>query len=238
MSNIPTTPERNQAQNKRRYTTSPSPKVYRNGIPGILSNRTMNSDNPNSSSIDRRSLDGQANITSTGIKSIISRMPSSLNGANSNGTSFSGSGSKSNHLTSFYNEQMKELNDLQDTLAKKKAKLDGLRDIVSNGKEEFNETKLKWDKLRDSKVAKEQQLKVKQNEMAKLKETIEARRKFLEEGHKLHLQQMEVENQTKINKLINEYKEKIEEVKKRSRLKNLKMKETIYRKRSIVSNPR
>lgn len=214
MSNIPTTPERNQAQNKRRYTTSPSPKVYRNGIPGILSNRTMNSDNPNSSSIDRRSLDGQANITSTGIKSIISRMPSSLNGANSNVTSFSGSGSKSNHLTSFYNEQMKELNDLQDTLAKKKAKLDGLRDIVSNGKEEFNETKLKWDKLRDSKVAKEQQLKVKQNEMAKLKETIEARRKFLEEGHKLHLQQMEVENQTKINKLINEYKEKIEEVKK------------------------
>ncbi|CAL9736671.1 kinesin-like protein Kar3p [Monosporozyma servazzii] len=214
MSNIPTTPERNQSQAKRRYTTSPSPKVYRNGIPTISSVRDTHGETSNSPNIDRRSLDGQTNITSTGIKSIISRMPSSLHGPTSTTMSLGGSGNRTNHLTSFYNEQMKELNQLQDTLVKKKAKLDELRDIVSNGKEEFNETKLRWDKLRDSKVAKEQQLKVKQNEMAKLKETIEARRNFLEEGHKLHLQQMEVENQTKINKLINEYKEKIEALKK------------------------
>lgn len=238
MDDIPTTPERHQSYAKRRYTTSPSPKFYRkNGIFGVSLNddngrdldpaannssghdyNTYNIDKLSNrlSTLDRRSLDGQTMLTSTGIKPMISVSRKSsgvaLNNNNNNiiNTNFN---NKVNHLSTFYNEQMKELNQLQDTLVKKKAKLDELRDIVIKGKKEFNETKLKWDKLRDEKLTKEQQLRIKQNEITKLKDTIESRKKFLEEGHKLHLQQMEVENQTKINKLINDYKEKIEGVK-------------------------
>lgn len=246
MNNIPTTPEKHQSHSKRRYTTSPSPKFYRqNGTFGVPSNvdnerdlqstgnDNRNHDNNNNnirnmgkfsngvSTLDRRSLDGQTVLTSTGIKPMVSTYRKSSGVALSNDTSStihnvivnSNSNAKVNHLSTFYNEQMRELNQLQDTLVKKKAKLDELRDVVVKGKKEFNETKLRWDKLRDEKLAKEQQLKIKQNEINKLKETIESRKNFLEEGHKLHLQQMEVENQTKINKLINEYKEKIESVK-------------------------
>ena len=231
MNDIPTTPERNQSRTKRRYTTSPSPKLYRQtGTLGVSSNvgseRDPNSGNNGDilrdmgrfytrvSSLDRRSLDGQTMITSTGIKPIMSasRKLSGL-ALNNNNNNNSVSSSKINHLSTFYREQMKELNQLQDTLVKKKSKLDELRDVLIKGKKEFSETKLKWDKLRDEKLTKEQQLKIKQNEFNKLKDTIESRKKFLEEGHKLHLQQMEVENQTKINRLINEYKEKIESAK-------------------------
>lgn len=186
--------------NKRRYTSSPTGKSEFNQNIISDSNKSMNG-----SKISRLSLDGQTSQ----ISSLITKIHST-----SKITSGFKSNETSSHLSAFYKEQVRELNDLQNTLFKKKVKLDQLRDIVNTAQEEFNETKSKWEKIRDDKIMKEQQLKLKQTEINKLKESNLARKKFLEDGHRLHLQQMEVENQTKINKLVNEYHQKIDNLKK------------------------
>lgn len=211
---IPGTPDNSTADlsatnsHKRRHTSSPT---SRSDTSRQYYNRSDSMHGSSSivargSKISRLSLDGQTSQ----ISSLITKIHSTTRITNG----LKDSTETSSHLSSFYQEQVRELNELQDTLFKKKAKLDQLRDIVNTAQEEFNETKSKWEKIRDDKVSKEQQLKLKKIEINKLKESNLARKKFLEDGHRLHLQQMEVENQTKINKLVNEYHQKIDNLKK------------------------
>ncbi|CCK68440.1 Kar3p KNAG_0A07880 [Huiozyma naganishii CBS 8797] len=199
MTEVPTTPRKDDqgigasgiptshAAMKRRYTTSPSPKNKHNNV-----ENDMNS---------RLSLDGKI---STGIQSILNRV------SGSNITSLK----SHSHLASFYKQQVKELNDLQTTLYNRKMELDELRDNLEVRKDQLKEQKYAVGRESGSKNTKEQQLRLRQTELSKLKEDLEARKKFLLDGFKLHLKQMEVENQTKKNKLAIEYRDKLEAVKR------------------------
>lgn len=125
----------------------------------------------------------------------------------------SSSSAESSHISSFYKQNIVELNELQEQLFQKKAKLDTLRDQLAASKDEHRDIQFKWEKLHEDKISSQQQLKLKENELIKLKESIKARRKFLEDGHKLHLQQLEVDNKAEINKMENEFRIKIENLK-------------------------
>lgn len=124
------------------------------------------------------------------------------------------SSSKTNfHLTSFYKENIRELNQLQDNLFQKKAQMDVLLDDLSDCNGKYRNLEFKWETLKEEKFLKNQQMNLKNNELARLKEELSSKNGFLEQGHQLHLQQLRAKNDADINKMENEYKVQLERLK-------------------------
>lgn len=117
------------------------------------------------------------------------------------------------HLTSFYKENIIELNQLQDVLFQKKALLDSLTDEMNECRAKYKDVEFKWETLREERALKYQQINLKSNELAKLKEEQDARRKFMCDGHELHLQQLRAKNEADLNKIANDYRSKLEVLK-------------------------
>lgn len=117
------------------------------------------------------------------------------------------------HLTSFYKENIRELNQLQDVMFRKKALLDTLTDELNECRSKYEDVEFKWETLREEKMLKCQQINLKSNELAKLKEEQESKRKFMKDGHELHMQQLRAKNDADLNRMANEYRSKIEVLK-------------------------
>lgn len=117
------------------------------------------------------------------------------------------------HLTSFYKENIRELNQLQDVLFQKKALLDTLTDELDECRTKYENAEFKWETMREEKMLKYQQINLKSNELTKLKEEQESKRKFMNDGHELHMQQLRAKNDADLNKMANEYRSKIEVLK-------------------------
>ncbi|CCF56955.1 hypothetical protein KAFR_0B06590 [Kazachstania africana CBS 2517] len=225
MSELPTTPNKSSRQgsvnlcssingSKRRFTTSPSSRA---------SNNNNNNNNSNGTVGSRLSLDGK-----------LSRIP--FSNANTNVKSSTGS-----NLTSFYKQQIRELNSLQEELYVKKSKLDTLKDQYEMLNSTYKEKKLKWDKLYLEKQNKQNQLSTKKKEIEVLNDKNDEKIKQLKKGHELHMEQLKIKNQGEINKLQNEYLIKINQLKHQKEKKfqderdNLQ-KEVIKLERRIDSN--
>lgn len=116
----------------------------------------------------------------------------------------------STHLTSFYKENIRELNQLQDILFQKKAMLDSLNDELSECRLKYNNAESKWETLREEKASKIRQLQLKSNELIKLKQEQSIQRAFVTQGHELNLQQLRAKNEAEVNKRANEYRETVE----------------------------
>lgn len=117
------------------------------------------------------------------------------------------------HLTSFYKENIRELNQLQETLFQKKANMDILLDELSDYNSKYKNLEFKWETLKEEKTMKHQQANLKVNELAKFKEELATKKKFLEQGHQLHLQQVRAKNDADINKMDSEYRVQMERLK-------------------------
>ncbi|QLL32049.1 hypothetical protein HG536_0C02180 [Torulaspora globosa] len=117
------------------------------------------------------------------------------------------------HLTSFYKENIRELNQLQDIMFQKKALLDTLTDELNECRSKYEDVEFKWETLREEKMLKCQQINLKSNELTKLKEEQESKRKFMKDGHELHMQQLKAKNDADLNRTANEYRSKIEVLK-------------------------
>lgn len=114
------------------------------------------------------------------------------------------------HLTSFYKENIIELNQLQDVLFQKKAMLDSLTDEMNECKTKYKDVEFKWETLREEKALKYQQINLKSNEIAKVREEQTSRRKYMQDGHELHLQQLRAKNDADLNKIANDHRAKLE----------------------------
>lgn len=121
--------------------------------------------------------------------------------------------SSSSHMTSFYRENIKELNQLQERMFHKKARLDELKDEMADYKERFNSLELKLEALKEEKHVKSQQIKLKQNELDRLIQELRTKEKFMSQGHELQLQQLKVKNAAEINSLEGKYQTKIDTLK-------------------------
>ncbi|CCC70831.1 hypothetical protein NCAS_0F03470 [Naumovozyma castellii] len=119
----------------------------------------------------------------------------------------------SSRLSSFHKDSMMELNQLQEELFQKKAKLDYLRDELNENQGKYQDLQMEWEKLYKEKNLKQQQLQLKENELVKLNEKLINKQKFLNEGHELHLQQLKAKNTAERNKISNDYRVKIEKLK-------------------------
>ncbi|GAV52185.1 hypothetical protein ZYGR_0AG01760 [Zygosaccharomyces rouxii] len=117
------------------------------------------------------------------------------------------------HLTSFYKENIRDLNQLQDSLFQKKAQMDVLLDELSECHGKYKNIEFKWENLKEERSLKSQQMNLKNNELARLKEELITRNGFLEQGHQLHLQQLRAKNDADINKMENEYRVQLERLK-------------------------
>lgn len=126
----------------------------------------------------------------------------------------SGTSYKNNfHLTSFYKENIRDLNQLQDSLFQKKSQMDVLLDELSECQGKYKNIEFKWENLKEERSLKNQQMNLKNNELARLKEELVTKNGFLEQGHQLHLQQMRAKNDADINKMENEYRVQSERLK-------------------------
>lgn len=134
--------------------------------------------------------------------------PYSQNGTHVPSTQLKNDGKS--HLTSFYKENIIELNQLQDILFQKKAHLDSLTDEMNECKTKYRDVEFKWDTLVEEKALKYQQINLKSNELTKLKEEQTSRRKFMHDGHGLHLQQLRAKNEADLNRIASDYRAKIE----------------------------
>lgn len=129
-------------------------------------------------------------------------------------TASAGTSKKGNfHLTSFYKENIRELNQLQEKLFQKKANMDILLDELSEYNSKYKSLEFKWETLKEEKTLKQQQSNLKVNELSSFKEEMLAKRGFLEQGHQLHLQQLRAKNDADINKMDSEYRVKMERLK-------------------------
>ncbi|CAR26206.1 ZYRO0B04290p [Zygosaccharomyces rouxii] len=117
------------------------------------------------------------------------------------------------HLTSFYKENIRDLNQLQDSLFQKKAQMDVLLDELSECNGKYKNIEFKWEDLKEERSLKNQQMNLKNNELARLKEELVTKNGFLEQGHQLHLQQLRAKNDADINKMENEYRVQLERLK-------------------------
>ncbi|SCW02361.1 LAFE_0F04742g1_1 [Lachancea fermentati] len=122
-------------------------------------------------------------------------------------------GDSSSHMTAFYKENIRELNELQEMMFRKKAKLDEVKDELMDYRDQFRALELKVETLREEKHTKSQQLKLKENELKKLKDEQHTRDKFLCHGHELELQQLRAKNTAEVNALDGEFRRKIEDLK-------------------------
>lgn len=116
-------------------------------------------------------------------------------------------------MTSIYKENVNELKQLEDQLYVKKGLADALRDQLTDLKTEYDHWNLKWQKLKEEKELKQKKLKAKDNDLIKLKTNFQNKRKYLLEGHELHMKQLKLTNESEINKLNNEYRSRIDQLK-------------------------
>lgn len=117
------------------------------------------------------------------------------------------------HLTSFYKENVLELNVLQDKLFQKKGVLDGLKDEYEDLRSRYQEINLKWEQKKEEKTLKKQKLELKEKELNKIKEEFANKKKFMAEGHKLKLEQLVANKHAELAKLDDEYRTKLEQLK-------------------------
>ena len=116
-------------------------------------------------------------------------------------------------VTSFYKENVNELNRTQAILFEKKATLDLLKDELTETKEKINAVNLKFETLHEEKIKIEQQLNLKNNELISIKEEFLSKKQFMNEGHEIHLKQLAASNKKELKQMENEYKTKIEKLK-------------------------
>lgn len=129
------------------------------------------------------------------------------------GSNSSSSNDSTSNLTKFYKSNVLELNELQETLFKKKSILDSKNDEYETYKFEQQEIQIKWDKIIIEKQKIENELKLKQKELQRYKESNIEKKKILEKGHSLQLKELEAKHHNETNKLRNEYDLKIEKLK-------------------------
>lgn len=117
------------------------------------------------------------------------------------------------HLTSFYKENVMELNELQDKLFQKKGVLDGLKDEYEDLKSRYTALDLKWEQKKEERKLKAQKLELKEKELKKIKDDFANKKTFLEESHKLKLEQLTANKNAELNKMNDEYRSKLEALK-------------------------
>ncbi|EJS41282.1 kar3p [Saccharomyces arboricola H-6] len=177
---------------KRRNTTTPPPKH-------ALSK-------PQQTDVHRHSLAEQSRISMSPNRELLKNYKGTANLVYGNHTSNSG-------VTSFYKENVNELNRTQAILFEKKATLDLLKDELTETKERINAVNLKFETLREEKIKIEQQLNLKNNELISIKEEFLSKKQFMNEGHEIHLKQLAASTKKDLKKMENEYKTKIEKLK-------------------------
>lgn len=189
MSDLPITPT------KIRYSTSsiPSPKIGSRS-PEQYKRRDASTNSLSTSGTMSDRLDENANTRRSTVKPTMGKdCPS--------------------HLTSFYKENIRELNQLQDALFQKKSLLDSLNDEYNECKAKFNGLEFKWETFKEEKNLKSQQLTLKSNELIKLKEEQAGQRNFMTQAHQLNLQQLRAKHDAELNKMASDYRAKIETLK-------------------------
>ncbi|SCU94864.1 LAME_0F09670g1_1 [Lachancea meyersii CBS 8951] len=118
----------------------------------------------------------------------------------------------SSHMTAFYRENIRVLNELQKVMFQKKARLDSLKDELTEGRNEMKALLLKLETYKEEKHVKSQQLKLKINDTKKLRDEQNTRAKFLEKGHELEIQQLRAKSIAEMNQLESSYRQKMEEL--------------------------
>ncbi|CAI4866416.1 AIF_collapsed_G0059130.mRNA.1.CDS.1 [Saccharomyces cerevisiae] len=177
---------------KRRNTTTPPPKHT------LLK--------PQRTDIHTHSLASQSRISMSPNRELLKNYKGTANLIYGNQKSNSG-------VTSFYKENVNELNRTQAILFEKKATLDLLKDELTETKEKINAVNLKFETLREEKIKIEQQLNLKNNELISIKEEFLSKKQFMNEGHEIHLKQLAASNKKELKQMENEYKTKIEKLK-------------------------
>ncbi|CAI1782613.1 hypothetical protein SEUBUCD646_0P04040 [Saccharomyces eubayanus] len=177
---------------KRRNTTTPPP-LY------ALSK-------PQQADVHRHSLAGQSRISMSPNRDLLKNYKGTANLVYGNQKSNSG-------VTSFYKENVNELNKTQAILFEKKATLDLLKDELAETRERINGVNLKFETLREEKIKIEQQLNLKNNELISIKEEFLSKKQFMNEGHEIHLKQLAASNKKDLKKMEHDYKTKIEKLK-------------------------
>ncbi|KAL3235115.1 Kinesin-like protein KAR3 [Nakaseomyces bracarensis] len=117
------------------------------------------------------------------------------------------------HLTSFYKENVLELNTLQDKLFQKKGVLDGLKDEFEDLRTRYEGINLQCEQKKEDKILKKQKLELKEKELKKIKEEFANKKKYMEEGHKLKLEQIVANKKAELAKIDDEYRTKLEQLK-------------------------
>ncbi|SCV06047.1 LANO_0H20934g1_1 [Lachancea nothofagi CBS 11611] len=147
----------------------------------------------------------------------------------------------SSHMTAFYRENIRVLNELQDLMFEKKAKLDSLKDKLLDSRDQYKALMLKLETFKEEKHVKSQQLKLKVNDIKKLSDEQATRDKFLKKGHDLEVQQLRAQNTAQMNRLESGYHQKIEElrflkIKKLEDARNELQQEIVKLKRQVANN--
>lgn len=203
MRDTPRTPLRTSAEGSR--IPSPSRTSQIGSISTVQQKRRYTSSPPSKRAVSSTFAAEKRNT-------IHSRIPQS---SSSNGLSAptTGSSSSSANLTKFYKSNILELNELQETLYRKKSILDAKNDEYDGYKQKQQEIQIKWDKVAAEKKRVENELHMKQNELQRCKQSIIEKKRILEQGHALQIRELEAKNQSEINRMRNEYDSKIEKLK-------------------------
>ena len=146
------------------------------------------------------------------------------------------------NLTSLYKQNITELNELQDTLFRKKTQLDTLKDELLEYKDRYKEFQNKWESSRQERTTKQQEFTLKSNELSKMKEEFKIKENHMNQEQALKLQQLRAINNSDINKLSNQYMSEIdklrfEKVKKYEEERTLLVDDVTKIQNDITSNP-
>ncbi|AJP42264.1 Kar3p [Saccharomyces cerevisiae YJM1078] len=209
MESLPRTPTKNRPT---QHPSTPSPKNDVMALKGYKRRNTTTPPpkhtllKPQQTDVHRHSLASQSRISISPNRELLRNYKGSANLVYGNQKSNSG-------VTSFYKENVNELNRTQAILFEKKATLDLLKDELTETKEKINAVNLKFETLREEKIKIEQQLNLKNNELISIKEEFLSKKQFMNEGHEIHLKQLAASNKKELKQMENEYKTKIEKLK-------------------------
>ena len=209
MESLPRTPTKNRPT---QHPSTPSPKNDVMALKGYKRRNTTTPPpkhtllKPQQTDVHRHSLASQSRISISPNRELLRNYKGSANLVYGNQKSNSG-------VTSFYKENVNELNRTQAILFEKKATLDLLKDELTETKEKINAVNLKFETLREEKIKIEQQLNLKNNELISIKEEFLSKKQFMNEGHEIHLKQLAASNKKDLKQMENEYKTKIEKLK-------------------------
>ncbi|CCE63052.1 hypothetical protein TPHA_0D04190 [Tetrapisispora phaffii CBS 4417] len=115
----------------------------------------------------------------------------------------------SNHITLSYKEKITELNNLQQELYDKKLGFDLLKDELFEEAQKLNFLKLQFDKLQTEKLMKNRRYRNQFIEYTNYSQEQDNKLKVLREGFEINKEQMRIENDSKVNKIMKEYSLKI-----------------------------